>query len=42
MIKIVSLQLNSILLNRKLPVANHACFRSKEKDVSLDVRGKLP
>ena len=33
MIKIVSLQLNSILLNRKLPVANHACFRSKEKDV---------
>ena len=33
MIKIVSLQLNSILLNRKLPVANHACFRSEEKDV---------
>ena len=37
MIKIVSLQLNSILLNRKLPVANHACFRSEEKDVFFSI-----
>ena len=31
MIKIVSLQLNSILLNRKLPVAIHARIRNNRK-----------
>ena len=41
MIKIVSLQLNSILLNRKLPVAIHACCQDKGKIVFLQKYEKV-